>query len=449
MKKRKLEPYQKVNLFVVILGIFLISGLSVGYSILSKDLKIKGEITMRAPNIVRVDNINNFTSTNGAYENYNASYNENSITTNIVLPNLTSTVTYTITLKNNTNVNKDIDTISNDLYNNNDIIYELNGANVGTKISANSSITFTITFKYAKNVTVLPSSNSLGSNIKFTFVDNKPRLLEFVKNNQVVTSGDGLYNTAIDTYIYKGNDVNNYLKFSGDNGLYRIINFQSDGTMKIASNDLTTQLAWDANGNRTTKKSPYCTKASNSGCNFYGTTTPASLTYTKNKNVVNDSTIKVWLDNWYKNVSFKNKIVLHNFNGGFVNYNQTPSNMVAQTPNIIYSSYVALLGVDDFFNSFVTMPTNKVYTTVTYNNANYLLGMVGKMQQMWLLNPSNYDTWDVWVVAYGTQFGQKRASRIDQANGGTTKFYVVPSFHVMSNDEFTGTGTSTDPFVIS
>jgi hypothetical protein len=446
-KLSSLELYQKINIIVVIIGLVVISSLSIGYSILSKDLNINGNITMRVPNIIRVNSIDTFSSVSGAYETYNPTYNENSITTNIVLPNLDSTATYTITIKNNTSVNKEISAITDELYNNSNIIYSLSGANVGSEIAAGETLTFTITFKYASTVTSVPDPNTLGANIKFSFEDVTVKLLDYAKNNQVVTSGDGLYNTATDTYIYKGTNPNNYLKFSGESTVYRIINYLPDGTMKLIMDDFSNQLAYDAGGNRTVAASPYCTNATSNGCNYFGTTTTASLTYTNNLAVTTDSTIKVWLDNWYNNVSFKSKIQLHDFNGGFVVYNQTPATMISQTANIIYNTYVALPGVDDFFNSFVTLPTASAGTSATYaTSASYFLGMETSTQHMWLLNPSTYDNWDVWSLSMSTQFGQKRASRTSQ---NSVIFHVLPSFYLLSNQTFTGTGTSTDPFVIS
>lgn len=67
----------------------------------------------------------------------------------------------------------------------------------------------------------------------------------------VVSSGSGLYN--IDTnYIYRGESVNNYIKFS--NQIWRIVSIDSQNNLKIVQTDSKKQTVWDNRYNKDYKQ---------------------------------------------------------------------------------------------------------------------------------------------------------------------------------------------------
>ena len=69
-------------------------------------------------------------------------------------------------------------------------------------------------------------------------------LSEYIlKNNQVVTSGDGLYELEGE-YVYRGEYVNNRILFAGKNWIIAKIN--SDGSLRLISNDAAVNdVVWD------------------------------------------------------------------------------------------------------------------------------------------------------------------------------------------------------------
>ena len=84
-------------------------------------------------------------------------------------------------------------------------------------------------------------------------------LANYIKENEpVVTSGDGLYKVG-DTYIYKGELPNNYLKI--ENRLYRIIDIKDNDIKLIAMDKLLSYFTWDDRYNTE--------KAENVGINDY------------------------------------------------------------------------------------------------------------------------------------------------------------------------------------
>lgn len=65
---------------------------------------------------------------------------------------------------------------------------------------------------------------------------------EILKESSVVTSGEGLYRVS-GSYIYKGQNVNNYLKFA--NLTWRILKIGNDGTIELILDDSINVISFD------------------------------------------------------------------------------------------------------------------------------------------------------------------------------------------------------------
>jgi hypothetical protein len=664
---RRMPKYKKVNIIVTVLCLLLIGCFSIGYSIMSSNLNANTTVTIRADKNIRITGISTPTLTNGAYEQYNPRYTEDTTTTNVYLPNLNSIATYSITITNSSNTSYDIQAISLDVFNNASMEYSLSNLTTGTVIGANTSKVFTIQFKYKSTVTSIPDNTLLGTVLHLTFEEytgetlayasgsmllnlkgttapsnstwrdtennhsftlsnvtydsssksynfatngyatlgaplipstgdftleayflssstitssdqsivaqvsdtsndagrikfdalnsnlllfvstqtssNKilyftsslavstryllqvvrtgdtynqyingvlvrtttipasntisqgplklarwtntanqhfagsifavrlynralnatelannydvdantypvstqtNELLAYATTNQVVTSNSGLYNTSTNTYLYRGDTPNNYIKFPSSDDIYRIIGFYSDGKAKLVNTSFSTNLAFDDAGNRNVATSTYCAAAADSGCNYYGT----NANY-NNLTITNDSTIKTNVDTWYSglNQTIKNKIVQHTFDSGFVEDTATYANAFTEAASIQYTGYAGLISMTDILNASIN-PITTLSTAQIVNN-NYLVSMVPFAAQYWTMNGSANDTWDVWVSAYGTQLSRKKASRTSQMSGSTNSlFYMLPSIYIDSNSVVSGTGTSDDPFII-
>src|SRR5574344_338861 len=277
---------------------------------------------------------------------------------------------------------------------------------------------------------------------KYQGVSNKIKIYDYAINNQVVTSGNGLYYTGVDTYVYKGSSVNNYLKFKNSSDTYRIIGYNADGTMKLWNITLNKNLAFDESGNRNSSTSTYCNSffSSSYGCNYFNTTSNYN-----NKTVTKDSTAKTYLDTWYAtlNSKIKSKIIEHDFNMGMIGKVKYAADVKAST-NVKYNGYVGLLGVIDVLDALNSNYTKTLSSSQTINN-NYIIKSITSDAQVWLINGTTVDTYNEWAIAYGTQLGYKRSSRSSQQNNGTTTlFYVQPAFYISSDTYVTGTGTLTD-----
>ena len=673
----KHTKFNKLNLVIIAVCLVLIASLSIGYSVLSERLNVNTTVTLRAEKDIRITGLSDPNPTNSGYEEYTSRFTEDTITNNIVLPLVNSTVSYDVTITNNGTAAMQITKILKDVYSNDNIIFTMDNVKIGTIIAAGDTLTFKLTFSYDSSILSIPDNTSLGSVISFVFEEfiyNKPSyvtgnvllnlegvnspldnkwmdydnnkeltlnnviynsdgkyydfsgggyaslgsaiipetgdftleayistpsdisttadqaivsqvsdtsndsgrfkfnlkgntlvtfvnkqtpagnstftftnntysstryLLQIVRSgdkmytylngtsvgssyysyatsnkisqgpfklgiwnngsvqsfdgkiyavrlysraldtseltnnlevdreqystnleknnlytlatkNQVVTSGNGLYKVSDSNYIYKGESSNNYIKFKGDTDLYRILNYNPDGTMKLLNVSFNNNVSFDASGNRNSVTSPYCVSSSinadeNSfyGCNVWSASTIDGL------GVINDSTAKVFLDDWYNKLDdfIKTKIIKHDFNGGIVSVNITLTDALDQSKSTVYNEYVSLISIDDVINTMVSPPTNIAASNIVRT---YLRNGLDDSKAYWLLNPVSGNTYDMWTMLYGSTLGGRRASRTSQvANSGVnTLFYVQPAFYVSSNVLVSGTGTLVDPFII-
>lgn len=183
------------------------------------------------------------------------------------------------------------------------------------------------------------TSKEDGSNKSFTYkitIDaqtSKNLLADKVLENKVITSvpdflvgeppsngtntGSGLYRTSDDdgaTYYFRGDVKNNYVSFA--NQLWRIVRINGDGSIRL----IKSESIGDSKFNEQAELSKYvgftydnasaCTQESPCISNY----NTSSKAFTNSKTVTN-STVKTYLENWYKNnlSSYDSKIALTKF----------------------------------------------------------------------------------------------------------------------------------------
>lgn len=289
--------------------------------------------------------------------------------------------------------------------------------------------------------------------------DPKSKYLStYAINNQSVTTGDGIHIDITEKYVYRGIDVNNYLKFSGDDDIYRIISYDiTDGTMKILNTSTRINQPFDESGNRSFNTSTYCNGASKVadasinqmyGCNAW-TNSDSFTNGTTTGNVLNNSSSNIYLNTTYYDSLpsvVKEKIISHDFNVGILASGISRDKVIEQAGILKWKGNVGMLTAADVFNSSVA--------TSTVSNAqktlkSYLFSLQGNKDIFWTMTAATNNTWDIYAMALGTSIGKRRASRYTQLSGSITyTMYMLPSFYVSSDVTFTGSGTSDDPFII-
>lgn len=165
----------------------------------------------------------------------------------------------------------------------------------------------------------------VGKSYEYTYTDScstsdQDSELDII--DDVVTSGDGLYEDSYENgrYVYKGNNPNNYIEFNGE--LWRIIAKETDGTYKIIRDQLSENRAFDEANYRTTANNTFC-DSSYSGCNVYGKVNGIFRLMSGQKmgTVTEDSSLSKYLNKTYYNTltsDAKNQVQTHAFNIGVV-----------------------------------------------------------------------------------------------------------------------------------
>ena len=281
---------------------------------------------------------------------------------------------------------------------------------------------------YTLKITRKAGSQSLKNEImKNTIITSNPTLTTSSNNT---SDKSGLYkstvtNTGDSTYYFRGNVENNYVSFAGYT--WRIVRINEDGTIRIVMQD-------GINNNATYKF--------NSNYNNY------TYMYYSNSNA------KTQLNSWYQtNIGSKsdlaNKVVSGNYyceqakakyDSSYTSGNASMTVYSRYTPNFKcttdgngkgqVSASVGLLSYDEV-----------VYAGGYYNqnNSNYYLY---NNNYFWTISPSGISGSDsyVWSV---------------YASGNISNYYVPntsalrPVLNLTADTLATGSGTSSDPFVVS
>lgn len=225
MRKRKKRIPPSIKKIYPILILASCIFMSVGYAAINEiNMKINGTgISLDQPGVI-ITEVNYKTHSDAIPEN--STINATTGTTlnsSIALSplNSASTITYTITVYNNTEYNYRYDKTLFDekFYTNPNIIFEL-GSNLNTNVVLlpDESITFDITFKYVNGVTPSTTTNKLSSYIKFVFAFEETVVGAFDY------TGDSQIFTAPETGTYKielwGAQGGSYEEWNGGYGAY-------------------------------------------------------------------------------------------------------------------------------------------------------------------------------------------------------------------------------------
>ena len=159
--KRLTKKYYLFLLLLFIATIFMGIGYASYFGVL---LDIDGEARVLTQDVVHISAAS-YSSDNGANVSQSSINNYFGTTLNSKITlgsNSSSTITYSITIVNDTNDNYIFTGTSfdPDFYDNNNIIFNINGLSTGYELNPNGSKTFTITFSYAGSNTSNPVLNS-------------------------------------------------------------------------------------------------------------------------------------------------------------------------------------------------------------------------------------------------------------------------------------------------
>ena len=292
--------------------------------------------------------------------------------------------------------------------------------------------------------------------------------------DNVVTTGDGLYEDQYETgrYIYRGSNPDNYIQFN--NELWRIVAKEADGTYKIIRDELLpqnegyTSMAYDVANHRTTEKNTYCTFAPYTGCGVYAAVNGTFQTPNGNYSgtVTEDSSIKEYLNNTYYPTLTgiaKTQVQSHTFNIGSVQVldqsgNDSIEKNITGEKMYQWTGNVGLINVSDLLkastNTACKSATDQVNAIGTESCGSYLTCFdtmnegLGEIYY-WTINTFSAESDDysylVWLATFSQGVGGLGNAFAFNDNG----FGVRPVVFLKSSTQFiSGTGTKDNPYMI-
>lgn len=313
---------------------------------------------------------------------------------------------------------------------------------------------------------------------------------------ELAVSGDGLYEAQGEPgrYIYRGTNPNNYinLKENGTDVTYRILSYESDGTIKVVRDASLGNITWDPQANRQNTAAGYYCNSGN-GCNVWGNQTNTyyndktlselnqdfyfyyypdnqtntfSIKYNNNfGTVTTDSSLNTYLNgaSYYDTLDFKDKIEAYSFNvGGLFYYNGYPGGdkgLLKEKQEIqtfTWNGKIALMDITEFVESSLSDTCTSVWSNYYYNpnnlnsektaaiysngqwpcalkNWNYKSAFI-----QWFLSAYSNNRYSVWYVNSTGYFNNGLAN--------STNIGVRPAFYLKSSVRLSGLGTSDSPY---
>ena len=277
-----------------------------------------------------------------------------------------------------------------------------------------------------------------------------------------------------DSYYYRGNVTNNYVKFADK--YWRIVRINGDGTVRVIYDGTSAHANGESSSDR-----QIGTSAFNSSYNdnayvgyMYGQT--GASTYAAAHANTNNSTIKAYIDNWYKTniVGTANEQYLADnifCNDRSISSNKPDSynNLGYGTNATAYRWYYGPWSSGGYnSNMRLTCPQkNDAFTVSDTTNGNgaltYPVGLLSTDEIVlaggWNASNSGYYLYSGqywWASSPGGFFGSNAIVRRVYSNGSANDAYFVndnsgvrPVFNLKAEVLAQGSGTATDPYRIS
>lgn len=250
---------------------------------------------------------------------------------------------------------------------------------------------------------------------------------EIIKDKNIVTEGFGLYYLN-NEYVYRGTDVDNYVRFSDSEKLWRIVKVTNSNEVVLISNDKSkNKFPWDERYNNE--------KQDTTGINLYKNSTISTLLDKIYDSSINDDE-ELYYDDEVEILTNEDRKKLVEFNScvGNRSINDTTRNGSSEC-SVVEKTKISLLPIYDYLNA--SLDTNCNATTKRdCQNYNYL----SSNYTYWLASGPTEDSSKVYQVSGTGYIYTKTASK---------EAYARVVIHVKDNVMLEkGIGTKDNPYVI-
>ena len=268
----------------------------------------------------------------------------------------------------------------------------------------------------------------------------------------------GIYETTDNlgtSYYYRGDVENNYVKFAGY--YWRIIRINGDGSIRIIYDGTSAHANGELSDDRQTGTSAYSASPNYNQSYYVGYMYQTGAQRPSSQNGGTTSTIKGVLDSRYStNIAGKgydDKVVS---SPGFCNDRNTASgdNWVSSGTTFYYAPYERIYTIRQ--PSLQCSNDNDIYTTkvglITADEVMYAGGTTSSNSSYYLYTGQIYWTMSPYYfnAAYSSAsvFRVNSSGVLSSSNVHSTRG-VRPVINIASNVRITGSGTISDPYVVS
>lgn len=233
---------------------------------------------------------------------------------------------------------------------------------------------------------------------------------KILNDNPVATSGNGLYKMN-DYYLFRGENLNNYIKFAGMN--FQIIRVNNDNTIRMLLIDNIETTTWDDRYN--SEKGDYV-----------------------GKNDFSVSRIRETLNSYFEGEkTFKNEekalIVPQDLCIGARNENSTINDGSIECSKKFENQPLGLLQVNEYMLASLETTCKNLYDNQC-TNYNYL----ANINNLWTSTPNSKNTYEVYKIA---GYVYSNVASVE----AQPKFVITISSDAIFSS---GTGTEEDPYII-
>ena len=418
---RRFNSTQRNYIIIGLCAILVIMG--VGYAAFSSQLKITGTSNIDSTWDVQITDIQSEVVSGSPENQIEPTHDKLSATFHTKLYKPNDTMKYDITVSNLGSVDAKLDKINVPENASTAISYEVTGIKEGDLLKSNETALLTVTVKY-NDVTSQPSQEELNINFDITLECSQapngyvPPVTGMTSDDLkalAVTEGDGLYADEYESgkYIYKGANPNNYITFN--NETWKILSIDGDGRIKIVRDELLSSRVFDETGG--TLGSSYWDRPSD---------------------------IKTYLNGEYLEsiIVNKEKIVPSTWSIGAITAgnNDLAGQIARENGTQSQAASVGLITASEYLRA---NPNTELCGSYSLNNDNRDICKTTN----WLFEETYY-----WTISPRLSISNNVFSVDDYGlllpRGVTLTYAVLPAITLSSDIILSGTGSSSDPFVI-
>lgn len=268
--------------------------------------------------------------------------------------------------------------------------------NDGKKVSLSIGSLVEKQSDYLKDTTCSGSIDVINNNGYYLYVPNincsdgfgGQKLAEHLINKDVVTSANGLYQMNGE-YVYRGDNVNNYIVFN--NQLFRIIKINSDGTLRIIETDYKVKYENDSIDYKSNRRT------STNWDNRFNSEKNYSSGFNDYIHDGLNSRIKDTLEDIYKNelsAATKAYIVSQDLCIGKRSVTDSINDGSIECSSVVENQYVGLLPIYEYLNASLDPDCLNIDSS-SCSNYNYLSDMNSTYWSMTAVKENSYDVFKI------------------------------------------------------